>query len=366
MTKSSSNRKRRESTDSQEEAVSAEFVIDPAMKAEIEAAVGFLTDFLVKATKQEFSSESVDLFRRSLQSVLYRRYQGHWHSANPLRGSGFRCLRINGKLDPLVKLAAESCRLSLRKVRKAFPAELTVWVDPGEVSVRFGEEGSVGVWYAAARRAGDEEEQQRQAKIPDPHQIHQQAYSNQQMYQQRSSPTLSSTPPNAVSFPHAHQQPTATNGYHQRLQYQSSPIQYQRQQSSPVWNPHWQQPQQQQQNAAFSPQQNRSSPSSFVSMTPNAANNNGFVMALNHQQQQQMQLRQQQTPIRYNTTTSLSSSPSSRVSPQPIVEATSENGEEQRCKMLAERLMRENLNLMASLAPGLVSTRPQPVGVGVN
>lgn len=46
--------------------------------------------------------------------------------------------------------------------------------------------------------------------------------------------------------------------------------------------------------------------------------------------------------------------------------AAAENGEEQRCKVLAERLMRENLNLMASLAPGLVSSRPQPVGVGVN
>lgn len=331
MTKSSSNRKRLDSGDSQErEERSAADTIDPAMKAEIEAAVGFLTDFLVKAPKQKFSPESVDLFRRSLQAVLCRRYQGHWHSTMPLKGSGFRCLRINGKLDPLVELAAEVSRLPLRKVRQAFPAELTVWVDPGDVSVRFGEEGSVGVFYESARRACNEDEQQQQPQ--------QHAYAVHQR---------SCTPP-TTNFSHHPQQ--------QRVQFQSSPIQY-RQQSSPVWNPHWQQPQ-----STFSPQ--RSSPSS----TP-PTNNNGFVMALNHQQQQ-MQLRQ--TPIRYN----VSSSPSSnnRLSPQLmnaaglIVEPTTtgETGEEQRCKMLAERLMRENLNLMASLAPGLVSSRQQPVGVGVN
>jgi len=322
-----------------------DFIPDPAMKAEIEAAVGFLTDFLVKAPKLEFSSESVDLFRRSLQSVLYRHYQGHWHSAHPLRGSGFRCLRINGKLDPLVTLAAEASRLPLRKVRQAFPAELTVWVDPGDVSVRFGEEGSVGVWYAS-RRAVDDEDRQQKSRSTEDHLTHQ-AF-------QRNSPTLSSTPPGVQTAAFSQHQ---TSGY-ARSHYQGPAIQYPRQQSSPIWAPQWQQ------QTAYSP--NRSSPSSFVT----TASNNGFAMALNHQQQQ-MQLRQNQhTPTRYTT---VSSSPSSRVSPQPtpaMAESTSmENGEEQRCKMLAERLMREkieNLNLMASLAPGLVSSRPQAVGVGVN
>jgi len=344
MTKSTSNVTIRGESSSKDDVPAADdFVVDPAMKAEIEAAVGFLTDFLVKAPKQEFSPELVGLFRRSLLSVLYRHYQGHWHSAQPLMGSGFRCLRINGKLDPLVALAAEACRLPLRKVRQAFPAELTVWIDPGDVSVRFGEEGSVGVWYASRRTAEEDDRQQKSRSLED-HQQQPTAFPNQ-MYQ-RSSPPLSSTPPSIHAFPH--QAP----GYH-RSQYQPSGIQYQRQQSSPVWNPQWQQ---QQQQAAFSPQQNRSSPSSFVT----TAVNNGFAMALNHQQQQ-MQLRQhQQTPIRYNA-----SSPSSRVSPLPTVDSA-ENGEEQRCKMLAERLMRENLNLMASLSPGLVSSRPQPVGVGVN
>jgi len=339
MTKSNS---RGESGSVDEAPVENDFIVDPAMKAEIEAAVGFLTDFLVKYPKQQFSQESVDLFRRSLQSVLYQHYSGHWHPATPLKGSAFRCLRINGTLDPFVARAAEASRLPLRKVRQAFPAELTVWIDPGDVSVRFGEEGSVGVWYASRR--SDEETKTR---ATEDHQH--QAYPHQ-MYQ-RSSPTLSSTPPGVAAFAHH-------NGYPHRVQYQASPVQYhqQRQQSSPVWNPHWQQ--QQQQTAAFSPLQNRSSPS-FVT-TPS---NNGFVMALNHQQQQ-MQLRQ--TPIRYNTS-NIASSPSSRVSPQPTTETTiGESGEEQRCKMLAERLMRENLNLMASLAPGLVSSRPQPVGVGVN
>lgn len=318
---------------------SNELSIDSAMKAEIEAAVNFLTDFLVKSPNKEFSTESVDLFRSSLQSVLYRRYNGHWHSLNPSKGSAFRCLRINGKLDPLLAIAAESCRLPLRKVRQAFPAELTVWVDPGDVSVRFGEEGSVGVWYAA-QRTSDAEDEQRQQKI--------RSLQHDQIYQQRNSPTLSTTPP-GVNHHHS---------YHNRFQqYQTSPvIQYQRQQSSPVWNPQWQTP-----TYHHHHHQHRSSPSSIGT----TAVNNGFMMALNHQQQQQMQMRQhQRTPVRFNGI-SLSSSPP-RISPQPITIESNENGEEQHCKMLAERLMRENLNLMASIAPGLASSRPQPVGVGVN
>jgi protein Tob/BTG len=299
-----------------------EYVPDPAMKAEIEAAVGFLTDFLVKAQKFEFSQESVDLFRRSLQSLLYRHYNGHWNSANPLKGSAFRCLRINGMLDPLVKRAAEASRLPLRKVRQAFPAELTVWVDPGDVSVRFGEEGSIGAWYASR---GEDSGASYCAS--------QEGKSKEQGFyqQQRGSPPLSSTPP-YQSYQHAHQY---------RVQYQhASPVQYQqRQQSSPVWHPQW--------------SQQRSSPSC------------GFVTALSNQQQQMQQRTGRVTPIGLR-----SNSPGWRASPQPTEIITSstptEHGEEQRCKMLAERLMRENLNLMASLAPGLVSSRAQPVGVGVN
>ncbi|VDP19001.1 unnamed protein product [Soboliphyme baturini] len=70
----------------------------------------------------------------------------------PLRGSAYRCIRINGKMDPLVLKAAGQCNVPLDQLRMAFPPELTIWVDPGEVSVRFGEDGSIGMVYSGEPR----------------------------------------------------------------------------------------------------------------------------------------------------------------------------------------------------------------------
>lgn len=112
---------------------------------EIDAAATFLTD-IIKAA--QFSDQSAENFRQALKTLLKQYYDGHWYPQEPLKGSGYRCLRVNGVMNPLLKKAAEMSGLPLKRFRHAFPVELTVWVDPGDVSVRFGEEGSIGVYYA--------------------------------------------------------------------------------------------------------------------------------------------------------------------------------------------------------------------------
>lgn len=86
-------------------------------------------------------------FHDALIDVLRRRYRDHWFPEKPFKGSGFRCIRINGKFDPMIGEAGESAGLSAKFLHAIFPSELTLWVDPLEVSYRIGENGSICVLY---------------------------------------------------------------------------------------------------------------------------------------------------------------------------------------------------------------------------
>lgn len=74
-------------------------------------------------------------------------YQHHWFPDRPQKGSGYRCIRINHEMDPLLCQAA--CRVGLNSERlfSLLPRELTLWIDPYEVSYRIGEDGSICVLY---------------------------------------------------------------------------------------------------------------------------------------------------------------------------------------------------------------------------
>merc|ERR1712062_180216 len=51
---------------------------------------------------------------------------------------------VNNKMDPLVSKAGNLCGLSSSQLGGLLPPELTVWIDPSDVSYRIGEEGSIG------------------------------------------------------------------------------------------------------------------------------------------------------------------------------------------------------------------------------
>ena len=89
----------------------------------------------------------MEKFRNALIEALRRRYRDHWFPEKPFKGSGYRCIRINGKMDPVISQAGESCDLSPQLIHSIFPSELTMWIDPLEVSYRIGENGSICVLY---------------------------------------------------------------------------------------------------------------------------------------------------------------------------------------------------------------------------
>ncbi|XP_051974637.1 protein BTG1-like [Xyrauchen texanus] len=115
------------------------------MKPEITAAVGFLSRFL--RIKGHVNDRQLQTFSQSLQDILAEQYMHHWFPDRPNKGSGYRCIRINHKMDPLVGQAGQRIGLSIQQLYVLLPSELTLWVDPFEVSYRIGEDGSICVLY---------------------------------------------------------------------------------------------------------------------------------------------------------------------------------------------------------------------------
>ncbi|XP_002738308.1 protein BTG2-like [Saccoglossus kowalevskii] len=115
------------------------------MKKEIRSAVNFLKNLL---RTRNITDQRLDVFAKQLHDVLKLHYQQHWFPENPHKGSAYRCLRTCcNRMDPLIARAGELAGLSLTELHDLLPKELTIWIDPADVSYRIGEEGSICVLY---------------------------------------------------------------------------------------------------------------------------------------------------------------------------------------------------------------------------
>ncbi|KAF7649054.1 hypothetical protein LDENG_00148060 [Lucifuga dentata] len=110
------------------------------MKEEIAAAVFFVARLVRRYGSLD--NDSRERFAAALTSVLFENYKNHWHLNAPSRGQAYRCLRMNRVRlqDPVLQQVCE--RSGVRYEDLGLPAELTLWVDPGEVSCRYGEHSS--------------------------------------------------------------------------------------------------------------------------------------------------------------------------------------------------------------------------------
>jgi protein Tob/BTG len=156
------------------------------MKNEIESAANFLSNML-KLHSGLLSPCQLDQFKAAISLCLESHYQSHWFPDRPTKGSGYRCIRINHKMDPIISQAGQSCGIDSQSLRSIFPNELTLWVDPSEVAYRIGENGSICVLFDGQHNDNDRSDQQQhhshqshQAK----HQQHRSPHSKQQQQQQ--------------------------------------------------------------------------------------------------------------------------------------------------------------------------------------
>lgn len=115
------------------------------MKLELQSAANFLVHLIRR--KHTGSDVQLEKFKVAIVEVLRRRYRDHWFPEKPCKGSGYRCIRINGRLDPIIAQAAEIVGMPANTIHQTFPSELTMWIDPLEVSYRIGENGSICILY---------------------------------------------------------------------------------------------------------------------------------------------------------------------------------------------------------------------------
>uniref|UniRef100_A0A1Q3FHP2 Putative anti-proliferation factor btg1/tob n=1 Tax=Culex tarsalis TaxID=7177 RepID=A0A1Q3FHP2_CULTA len=122
------------------------------MRIEVNSAADFVMNLLrVKKANPQLSEGQLQHFKGSLEQILTRHFARHWYPDVPTKGSGFRCLRINGKMDPIIERAGHAAGLNTVALRKMLPLELTIWIDPDEVSYRIGENGTICVLYDQAQ-----------------------------------------------------------------------------------------------------------------------------------------------------------------------------------------------------------------------
>lgn len=118
------------------------------MRTEVCNAVDFISKML--RNQGRLTAAQLESFRQTLLVLLCTHYQDHWFPDRPFKGSGYRCIRINNKMDPLLVRAGKQCGFTEADLFRILPAELTLWVDPDEVSYRIGEEGSIAVLYESS------------------------------------------------------------------------------------------------------------------------------------------------------------------------------------------------------------------------
>jgi len=111
-------------------------------------------NFIIKVMKmshggyaRQIGESKLEEFKKAIREGLKEKYTGHWHPETSHKGSGYRCIKIGTKMDPTIEKAARKVGLKPDSVLKAFTTELTMWVDPREVTYRLGHDGSFCTLY---------------------------------------------------------------------------------------------------------------------------------------------------------------------------------------------------------------------------
>ena len=114
------------------------------MHVEIKVAQNFVLNFLFN----KLPRRRVNLFGEELELALRDKFADHWYPDKPFKGSAYRCLKITDTSDPVLNRAARESGNPIPDIVENLPADLAIWIDPGEVSYRIGEKGSVKILYS--------------------------------------------------------------------------------------------------------------------------------------------------------------------------------------------------------------------------
>jgi hypothetical protein len=86
-------------------------------------------------------------FQGQLAQLFVQDFQKHWHEAEPHRGSAFRSIKCDGYgVDSKLQKAMATAGISLEAT--TFPPSVVMWVNPGEVKVRYGKSWSSKIVFS--------------------------------------------------------------------------------------------------------------------------------------------------------------------------------------------------------------------------
>ncbi|KAG8547726.1 hypothetical protein GDO81_027639 [Engystomops pustulosus] len=88
---------------------------------------------------QKLDPVKVQIFGDKILEILMKKYTGHWSPEKPMRGRAYRCIRVNrNDREETILEACVHSGLSYQDL--SLPKEMTLWIDPYEVSCRLGED----------------------------------------------------------------------------------------------------------------------------------------------------------------------------------------------------------------------------------
>jgi hypothetical protein len=125
------------------------------MREEISVAERFLTKLLLDSDKPLLKIGALVDFGLNLRHILILKYVDHWYPLCPYRGSEYRCIRLgkgssktkHSEIDPVYIKTLSKCGITIEEFLERMPENLTIWIDPGEVSYRIGECGKIKTLY---------------------------------------------------------------------------------------------------------------------------------------------------------------------------------------------------------------------------
>jgi protein Tob/BTG len=122
------------------------------MHIEVQVALNFVISYLYN----KLPRRRVNIFGEELEKALKEKFRGHWYPERPFKGSAFRCLKTGDPVDAVFERAARESGVPIQDILENLPQELAVWVDPGEVSYRIGEKGTIKVLFSESQEVGEE------------------------------------------------------------------------------------------------------------------------------------------------------------------------------------------------------------------
>lgn len=105
--------------------------------------------FVLSLLYNKLPRRRVNLFGDELEAALTDKFADHWYPDMPFKGSAYRCLKLTDPSDLVLIRAATESGNPISNIIENLPADLAIWIDPGEVSFRIGEKGSVKLLYTS-------------------------------------------------------------------------------------------------------------------------------------------------------------------------------------------------------------------------